>query len=216
MASKQERTQELARRKRIECGADWCICENGACGPTFAYDDVEAGFTAIFVSGPGVERGLLVRSSHARREENMWSFCQAALDLLAECVAEAAAAPPPQPPPPLLEVKEDRYGGVEVGVRAGAACEVSGFVAELHAALAAWRAAGKRGVWLRLPREAHAFVSAAVGAGFAYHHATPAYLQLTRWLPPKPSPLPRYAFTQVGVGGVVVNAVCRVGARSPD
>ena len=92
MASKQERTQELARRKRIECGADWCICENGACGPTFAYDDVEAGFTAIFVSGPGVERGLLVRSSHARREENMWSFCQAALDLLAECVQVAAQA----------------------------------------------------------------------------------------------------------------------------
>lgn len=34
IASKQERTQTLARRKRIEVGATWCICENGACGVT--------------------------------------------------------------------------------------------------------------------------------------------------------------------------------------
>ena len=32
IASKQERTQTLARRKRTEVGATWCICENGACG----------------------------------------------------------------------------------------------------------------------------------------------------------------------------------------
>ena len=41
--------------------------------------------------------------------------------------------------------------------------------------------AEKRGVWLRLPLHAHAYVSAAVEAGFEYHHATPEYLQLTRW-----------------------------------
>ena len=106
-----------------------------------------------------VERGILVRSSHARREENMWCFAQAALDLLAECVAEAeagaeaagveagagadaaagtssssssSAARPPPPPPPLLLVSEDRYGGVEVSVREGGEHEVSDFVAELY------------------------------------------------------------------------------------
>ena len=106
-----------------------------------------------------VERGILVRSSHARREENMWGFAQAALDLLAECVAEAeaeaeadaaartspsttataasasssaATAPLPPPlPPPLLSVSEDRYGGVEVSVREGGEHEVSDLVAEL-------------------------------------------------------------------------------------
>jgi len=72
-------------------------------------------------------------------------------------------------------------------------------------ALDKWAAAGKQGIWLRLPREAHAFVSAAVAARFRYHHATEGYLQLTRYLPRGPSPLPRYAFTQLGVGGVVVN-----------
>lgn len=227
VASKQERAQALARRKRLECGAEWCVSENGACGPTFAYEGLGAGFSAIFVSGPvgaaqsngpgpqlgayaatlpfkqptcsrraalltrerralavwmpeerlrrrrgacprpmvslhlavQVERGILVRSSHARREENMWGFAQAALDLLAECVAEAeaeaeadtaartspsttataasasssaATAPlPPSLPPPLLSVSEDRYGGVEVSVREGGEHEVSDFVAEL-------------------------------------------------------------------------------------
>ena len=163
--------------------------------------------------GVQVERGILVRSSHARREENMWGFAQAALDLLAECVAEAqaartasssaataaAAAPPPPPPPPLLSVREDRYGGVEVSVREGGELELSAFVAELHAALERWHAAGKRGVWLRLSSRAHGLVSAAVSAGFEYHHATPHHLQLTRWLPQgEPSPLPRYALAQIG------------------
>ena len=46
----------LARQKRRETGATWCIVENGASGPNFAYDDLSAGFSAIFVSGPGVER----------------------------------------------------------------------------------------------------------------------------------------------------------------
>lgn len=77
--SKQERVQALARQKRIEVGATWCICENGACGPTFAYPDLDAGFTAIFISGP-VERGILIRSHHGRREDNM---CDAAHTCLA-------------------------------------------------------------------------------------------------------------------------------------
>jgi len=211
IASKQARVIALARRKREETGATWCICENGAAGPTFAYPDVTTGFTAIFVSGP-VERGILVRSEHARREDNMWGFSRAALDLLAECVAEASnmaaeadTADVPVPPA-LLQIREDRYGGVEVSLRDGGGAELSAFVDELHAALDGWRAAEKKGVWLKLPIEAHSLVSAAVCAGFSYHHATSEYLQLSRWLPPTPSPLPKYAFTTIGVGGVVINS----------
>ena len=29
---------------------------------------------------------------------------------------------------------------------------------------------------------------------------------MTRWLPDTPSPLPKYGFTQIGVGGVVLNS----------
>ena len=144
IASKQSRVAALARKKRLETGATWCVCENGACGPTFAYDDLAAGFTAIFVSGP-IERGLLVRSPHARREDNMWAFTQAALDLLSECVAEARESAAPSPaPPPLFEIKEDRYGGVEVTVCEDATEELSTFVSELRAALAKWTADEKR------------------------------------------------------------------------
>ena len=39
-----------------------------------------------------------------------------------------------------------------------------------------------------------------MAAGFAFHHAKPGYVLLTRWLPTdQPSPLPRYGFTQIGV-----------------
>ena len=216
MASKQERVAALARRKLLETGATWCISENGACGPTFAYPDISSGFSAIFVSGP-VERGVLVRSPHARREDNMWAFTREALDLLAGCVAEASAlsslsSPPPTPKPaaPLLAVKEDRYGGVEVSLGEGTGAEVSTFVNELHGHLDAWLAADKKGVWLQLPLHAAAFVPPAVSTGFRYHHATEDYVQLTRWLPTSPSPLPTYAFTTVGVGGVVVNSAGEV------
>ena len=212
IASKQQRVEALARRKRLEVGSTWSICENGACGPTFNYDDLHTGFTAIFVSGP-VERGLLVRSAHGRREDNMWGFTQVALDFLADCVAEAAALAEAseatieasETAPSLLQIQEDRYGGVEVAVPDGSPHEITTFVRELHGALDTWQAAGKRGVWLTLPLACHSYVSAAVSAGFTYHHATAEYLMLTRWLPATPSPLPRYGFTQIGVGGVVVN-----------
>ena len=207
IASKQERVALLARKRRIEAGATWCICENGASGPTFAYDDLSTGFTAIFVSGP-VEKGVLIKSSHNRREENMYGFAQAALDLLAECVAEASGIEDTTPPPPtLLDVVEDRYGGVEVSVNADVPFARQAFVDELRSSLSSWIAGGKRGVWLTLPTACHAYVSAAIESGFEYHHATPEYLQLVRWLPiDTPSPLPRYAFTLIGVGGVVVNS----------
>jgi 8-oxo-dGTP pyrophosphatase MutT (NUDIX family) len=49
-------------------------------------------------------------------------------------------------------------------------------------------------------------VHPAVEQGFKFHHAKPDYVLLTQWLPESPSSLPLYGFTQIGVGGVVVNA----------
>ena len=88
----------------------------------------------------------------------------------------------------------DRYGGVIVDP-AGLPDDVDAFVASLTASLAAWEAAGVRGVWLQIPIEQAQLVGAAAKVGgFEYHHATPHHLQLTRWLPQgEPSPLPRYA-----------------------
>ena len=61
-------------------------------------------------------------------------------------------------------------------------------------------------VWLTVPSKCADFVGQAVKVGFEFHHAKPGYVQLTMWLPSTPSPLPRYGFTQIGVGGVVVNS----------
>ena len=83
---------------------------------------------------------------------------------------------------------------------------VDEFGAMLATQVQGWRQAGKRGVWLKVPSKCADFVGQAVKVGFEFHHAKPGYVQLTLWLPASPSPLPVYGFTQIGVGGVVVNS----------
>jgi len=203
-------TRDLARKKRAEVGATWCISESGACGPTFNYPDVTTGFTTIFVSGP-VERGIFVESPHNDREENMWSYAKLALDLLAQCIEEVTATVSPKSEVAMEEevsklvAKEDRYGGVEAEVpEVGlSATELS---RELERLLPHWKATGKQGLWLKVPSAAASCVGAAVAHGFLYHHAKPEYVLLTKWLPETPNPLPKYGFHQIGVGGVVVNS----------
>lgn len=204
--SKNAFTQRVARRMRREVGATWCISESGACGPTFNFPDIDKGFCSIFVSGP-VEKGIFIESPHNDREANMWGFTKLALDLLAECVAEAAGLADVSEPPS-MSVTEDRYGGVEVEV-SDAVLAVAGpaaFDRELKQGLEAWQAAGKKGIWLKVPLSCSSLIGVAAANGFSFHHAKPDYALLTRWLPETPSPLPMYGFTQIGVGGVVVNS----------
>eukprot|EP00802_Teleaulax_amphioxeia_P013040 Tamp_13087.p1 GENE.Tamp_13087~~Tamp_13087.p1 ORF type:complete len:484 (+),score=64.38 Tamp_13087:42-1454(+) len=216
--SKRVLTAKIARRMRTEVGAVWCLSESGACGPTFNVPGISAGFSVITVSGP-VERSVLVESTHARREDNMWGFAKAALDLLEECiqaaVAQSSSSLQPQPCPDtssLLSAKEDRYGGVDIEVpkEAGGA-GANTFRSALRSAVEAWVAQGKRGLWLKVPLACAHLVGAARDAEFQFHHAKPDYVLMTRWLPQDvPSSLPLYAFTQIGVGGVVVNRAGQV------
>jgi len=100
---------------------------------------------------------------------------------------------------------EDRYGGVEVTVADGSP-QIGRFDCELKESLRRWQSGGKRGVWLKLPLRAAAYVGPGVANGFSFHHAKDDYVLLTRWLPAdSPNTLPKYSFTQIGVGGVVVN-----------
>lgn len=74
----------------------------------------------------------------------------------------------------------------------------------------AWRAAGKRGLWLKVPLSKAQLVGPAAApgpnAGFAFHHAEADYVMMTRWLPDDvTSTLPPNASHQVGVGAFVVN-----------
>ena len=101
--------------------------------------------------------------------------------------------------------KVDHYNGVIIDAAALPDGEEA-FVSVLDASLAAWKAAGRRGVWLQVPLEKASFVGLAVKAGFTFHHAEPGYIMLTTWLPGGPSPLPANATHQVGVGAFVMNA----------
>jgi len=208
--SKKRWTAAVSRRMRQEVGAVWTVCEAGACGPTFnVRDEMTAGFSVVFVCGP-VEFGAVLHSDHARREDNMWAFTSAALDFIAKSIAEASASSVSQCPAaaPLLTITYDRYGGAEMEVPETAAGACTGrFDQELKTAVDQAMADEKRGLWLKVPVACAGFLGSATARGFKFHHAQPQYVLLTRWLPTNvPSTLPPYAFTQVGVGGVVVNA----------
>jgi 8-oxo-dGTP pyrophosphatase MutT (NUDIX family) len=197
--------------------ATWCVSESGACGPTFNYDGISTGFTSICVTGP-VTKGVFVESDTADRERNMRLFVQAAIDLLSECITEAAetaaratpnaeavpAAASTAAEPERFKTVNDRYGGVMATAISGVTA--TEFAAVLAQRIPAWKAEGKRGLWLKIPAECADLVGPAVSAGLAFHHAKPEYVQLTMWLPETSSPLPLYSFTQIGVGGVVVNS----------
>ena len=215
--SKKVWTLNVARKMRAAVGSTWAVSESGACGPTFKFNDIEHGFSAICVSGP-IERCILVRAGHAEREPNMWSFAKAALDLLQQCVEEAAAKgvaegaifigePDAIAIGDLLSFKADRYGGIEAEVLpTSAGCQPRDFSRILGQHIEQWRSADKSGVWLKIPLACAGLAGAAAEHKFEFHHAKPEYVLMTRWLPvDKPSPLPSYSFTQIGVGGVVLN-----------
>lgn len=64
---------------------DWAIGESGAAGPTGNRYGDPAGHVALAVVGP-TSATKIVQTGSDDREANMWSFAQAALDLLYETV----------------------------------------------------------------------------------------------------------------------------------
>lgn len=138
----------------------------------------------------------------------MRAFAKHALDLLAQCILDAGQGDVdgqivPAVPPAAIVANNDRWGGVLMTAVVGA--QPAAFGVELRRRVAESRAEQKRGLWLKIPAECSALVGVAADVGFEFHHAKPEYLQMTMWLLDTPSPLPLYAFTQIGVGGVVVN-----------
>jgi len=131
----------------------------------------------------------------------------------AAAAAAVTPAPPDVGPPPaaaaVLDAKDDAYGGVIVD-EARLPSDPREFSARLAASLAAWRARGVRGVWIKLPPALSSLVAPAIREhDFDYHHAEPSHVMLTRWLPLEDgveSGLPPNASHQVGVGALVVDA----------
>lgn len=109
---------------------------------------------------------------------------------------------------PLLDAADDLYDGKKVSPAAlPPPHDTAAFAARLSASLAAWAAAGRRGVWLQLPASHAPFIPVALEQGFVFHHAEKDYVMMTRWLPAdEPCTLPPNASHQVGVGSFVVNS----------
>lgn len=104
------------------------------------------------------------------------------------------------------EGKEDRFGGVNIDIAAESLTSATDFAAELKTSLAEWTEKKKRGIWFKVPISCARFICPLVDEGFEFHHAKPDYVMLARWLEESPNKLPRYSFTQIGVGGAVVNS----------
>jgi nicotinamide-nucleotide amidase len=83
--STEEYATLVAATMRDLLGADWTICESGAAGPSGNRYGDPAGHVALAVVGP-VTATRIVQTGSDGREENMWAFAQAALDLLYETV----------------------------------------------------------------------------------------------------------------------------------
>ena len=74
-----------ARTVRERLGTIWGLAETGATGPTGNRYGDAAGHTCLAISGPA-ERVLTLETGRSDREENMWVFTRAALELLHDAV----------------------------------------------------------------------------------------------------------------------------------
>jgi nicotinamide-nucleotide amidase len=79
-----------ARTIREKLGATWGLAETGATGPTGNRYGDDAGHCCLAVAGP-VELVITLETGSDHREDNMWAFAQAALDLLTRAIKSAGA-----------------------------------------------------------------------------------------------------------------------------
>jgi nicotinamide-nucleotide amidase len=87
-ASTEEYAMIVARAVRNKMGTTWGLSETGASGPSGNRYGDDAGHVCIAVSGP-VEKTFTLETASDAREENMWAFANAALNLLEEAVKES-------------------------------------------------------------------------------------------------------------------------------
>ncbi|CAA2999796.1 nudix hydrolase 8-like [Olea europaea subsp. europaea] len=104
----------------------------------------------------------------------------------------------------LLNAWNDDYNGVVIEPTS-LPSSANAFASVLKASLSTWKYKGKRGIWLKLLEEQADLVPIAIKEGFVYHHAEPAYVMLTYWIPNEPCVLPLGPSHQIGIAGFVIN-----------
>lgn len=83
-----EMVSAFAQKARAQLETTWAIAELGVAGPTGARYGHPPGLSVLAIDGP-VQLTKLVETGSADREENMWAFTQAALELLDEALSQA-------------------------------------------------------------------------------------------------------------------------------
>jgi 8-oxo-dGTP diphosphatase len=103
----------------------------------------------------------------------------------------------------LLEHSPDMFGGIIVDAEKLPA-EPAEFAERLHVSLEAWRADGRRLVWIDVPLALAELVPLATQRGFVFHHANEQDVMLVSRLV-EDAFIPMHATHYIGVGGVVIN-----------
>jgi 8-oxo-dGTP pyrophosphatase MutT (NUDIX family) len=83
--------------------------------------------------------------------------------------------------------------------------EASSFEALLRESLEIWQSEERTGIWILVPVAKAMLVPVATSLGFDFHHAKPGTVALIKWLPDSSCMIPRWPFTNVGVGAVIFN-----------
>jgi len=86
--STEEFSLALARALREKFDCTWAVGETGASGPTGNRYGDSAGHAALAVAGP-VERTRTLETGTADRQQNMWRFAAAALELFEQALKDA-------------------------------------------------------------------------------------------------------------------------------
>lgn len=84
-ASTEEYAMLVANAAREKMGTTWAMAETGASGPTGNRYGDAAGHCCLAVVGP-VEKAITIETGLSDREENMWLFAEAGLELLKSVV----------------------------------------------------------------------------------------------------------------------------------
>ncbi|OAO92980.1 NUDT2 [Arabidopsis thaliana] len=103
----------------------------------------------------------------------------------------------------LLPSVQDKYGGVMTEMTHP--MDPSLFSTLLRSSLSTWTLQGKKGVWIKLPKQLIGLAETAVKEGFWFHHAEKDYLMLVYWIPKEDDTLPANASHRVGIGAFVIN-----------
>uniref|UniRef100_A0A915EPN0 Nudix hydrolase domain-containing protein n=1 Tax=Ditylenchus dipsaci TaxID=166011 RepID=A0A915EPN0_9BILA len=105
-----------------------------------------------------------------------------------------------------LSSSKDIYNGLTILPEQYAHLTKETFEIGLSKSIEHWSDHSYNGIWFKVNLEDSWLVPILVQNGFIFHHAQPDYLMLTKWLPGTPCTLPKYPFTTVGAGGLVVRS----------